>query len=117
MLLNRGTLDGMRILSRKTVEFMTADQLGPEVNIDRLRDYPNINGYGFGLSVAVRRGYGIAGTMGSPGDYHWSGGNGTYFWVDPKEELAVVFMAATPGAIRFRNRQVITSLVLQAIAD
>ena len=49
MLLNRGTLDGMRILGRKTVEFMTADQLGPEVNIDRLRDYPNINGYGFGL--------------------------------------------------------------------
>jgi CubicO group peptidase (beta-lactamase class C family) len=66
MLLNRGTLDGTRILGRKTVEFMTADQLGPEVNIDRLRDYPNINGYGFGLSVAVRRGYGIAGTMGSP---------------------------------------------------
>ena len=117
MLLNRGTLDGTRILGRKTVEFMTADQLGPEVNIDRLRDYPNINGYGFGLGVAVRRGYGVAGTIGSPGDYHWGGANGTYFWVDPKEELAVVFMAATPGAVRFRNRQVITSLVLQAIAD
>ena len=117
MLLNRGTLDGTRILGRKTVEFMTADQLGPEVNIDRLREYPNINGYGFGLSVAVRRGYGIAGTMGSPGDYHWGGANGTYFWVDPKEELAVVFMAATPGPTRFHYRQVITSLVLQAIAD
>jgi CubicO group peptidase (beta-lactamase class C family) len=117
MLLNRGTLDSTRILSRKTVEFMTADQLGPEVNIDRLRDYPNINGYGFGLSVAVRRGYGIAGTMGSPGDYHWGGANGTYFWVDPKEELAAVFMAATPGPTRFHYRQVITSLVLQAIVD
>ena len=117
MLLNRGTLDGTRILGRKTVEFMTADQLGLEVNIDRLRDYPNINGYGFGLSVAVRRGYGIAGMMGSPGDYHWGGGNGTYFWVDPKEELAAVFMAAAPGAARIRNRQIITSLVLQAIAD
>ena len=117
MLLNRGTLDGMRILGRKTVEFMTADQLGPEVNIDRLRDYPNNNGYGFGLSVAVRRGYGIAGTMGSPGDYHWGGANGMYFWVDPKEELAVVFMAATPGPNRFHYRQVIRSLVLQAIAD
>jgi len=117
MLLNRGTLDGARILGRKTVEFMTADQLGPEVNIDRLRDYPNINGYGFGLSVAVRRGYGIAGTLGSPGDYHWGGANGTYFWVDPKEELVVVFMAATPGPARFHYRQVITSLVLQAIVD
>ena len=117
MLLNRGTLDGTRILGRKTVEFMTADQLGLEVNIDRLRDYSNINGYGFGLSVAVRRGYGIAGMMGSPGDYHWGGANGTYFWVDPKEELAAVFMAAAPGAARIRNRQIITSLVLQAIAD
>src|SRR5687767_8187524 len=115
MLLNRGTLDGAHILSRKTVEYMTADQLGPEVNIDRLREYPNNNGYGFGLSVAVRREYGIAGIMGSPGDYHWGGGNGMYFWVDPKEELAVVFMAATPGPPRFHYRQVIRSLVLQAI--
>jgi len=117
MLLNRGTLEDTRILGRKTVEFMTADQLGPEVNTDRLRDYPNINGYGFGLSVAVRRGSGIAGVMGSPGDYHWGGGTGTFFWVDPKEELAVVFMAATPGATRLHYRQAITSLVLQAIVD
>lgn len=117
MLLNRGTLENARILGRKTVEFMTTDQLGPEVNVDSLRDYPNINGYGFGLSVAVRRGYGVAGTMGSPGDYHWGGANGTFFWVDPKEELAVVFMAATPGATRLHYRQVMTSLVLQAIVD
>jgi len=117
MLLNRGTLEDTRILGRKTVEFMTADQLGPEVNTDRLRDYPNINGYGFGLSVAVRRGSGIAGVMGSPGDYHWGGGTGTFFWVHPEEELAVVFMAATPGATRLHYRQAITSLVLQAIVD
>lgn len=117
MLLNRGALENTRILGRKTVEFMTADQLGPEVNIDRLRQYPNINGYGFGLGVAVRRGYGVAGIMGSPGDYHWGGATGTYFWIDPKEELAVVFMAAAPGELRLRNRQLITSLVLQAIAD
>ena len=117
MLLNRGVLDGTRILGRKTVEYMTADHLGPEVNIERLRDYPNINGYGFGLGVAVRRGPGIAGVMGSPGDYHWGGANGTFFWVDPKEDLAVVFMAATPGAARIHYRQVITALVLQAIVD
>ena len=117
MLLNGGTLDGTRILGRETVEYMTADQLGPEVNIDRLRDYPNNSGYGFGLSVAVRRGYGVAGIVGSPTDYNWGGGNGTYFWVDPKEELAVVFMAATPGPARFHYRQVIRSLVLQAIVD
>ena len=117
LLLNKGTLDGTRLLGRKTVEHMTADQIGPEVDVEALRNYPNINGYGFGLGVAVRRGTGVAGIMGSPGDFHWGGAGGTYFWVDPKEELAVVFMAATPGAARLHYRQTITSLVLQAIVD
>ena len=117
MLLSRGILDGNRVLGRKTVEFMTADQLGPEVDIERLRAYPNLNGYGLGLSVAVRRGDGVAGVMGSTGDYNWGGSQGTYFWVDPKEELAVVFMAAAPGPLRLHNRQLITSLVLQSIVE
>ncbi len=117
MLRNKGTLDGVQILGRKTVEYMTADQLGPEVNVDQLRTYPNINGYGFGLAVAVRKGGGVAGVMGSPGDFHWAGANGTFFWVDPKEELTVVFMTASPNELRYHFRQVITSAVLQAIAD
>jgi CubicO group peptidase (beta-lactamase class C family) len=117
MLLNKGVLDGPRILGPKTVEAMTSDQLGPEVNVQRLRDYPNLNGYGFGYSVAVRRGTGVAGIMGSEGDYNWGGANGTYFWVDPSQELAVVFMAAAPGELRLRNRQLITTLVLQAIEN
>jgi CubicO group peptidase (beta-lactamase class C family) len=117
MLRGHGKLGDTQILGRKTVEFMTADQLGPEVNIQKLRDYPNINGYGFGLSLAVRRTVGVPGIMGTPGDFHWGGANGTYFWVDPKEELAVVFMTATPGDLRIHFRQMITTLVLQAIAD
>jgi CubicO group peptidase (beta-lactamase class C family) len=117
MLRNKGKLGNVKILGRKTVEFMTSDQLGPEVNLDQLRDFPNINGYGFGLSVAVRRGTGVAGIMGTPGDFHWGGASGTYFWVDPKEELSVVLFAAAPGAMRVHLRQVITTLVLQAIED
>jgi CubicO group peptidase (beta-lactamase class C family) len=117
MLLSMGQINGTRVLGRKTVEYMTSDQLGPEVNIESLRAYPNINGYGFGLGVAVRRGSGVAGIMGSPGDYHWPGGSGTYFWVDPKEELAAVFMTATLGELRLRYRQLITTLVLQSIVD
>ena len=97
MLLNGGELDGVRILARKTVEYMTADHMGPEIDATRLRDYPNINGYGFGLGVAVRRGAGISGVMSSRGEFHWAGSTGTYFWVDPAEELAVVFMAHAPG--------------------
>lgn len=96
---------------------MTADQLGSGVDRTRLNTYGTLNGgYGFGLGVAVRRGTGGAGMMGSPGDFHWGGAGGTYFWVDPKEELAVVFMAAAPAA-RLRTRQLLPALVLQAIID
>jgi CubicO group peptidase (beta-lactamase class C family) len=116
MLLNGGELDGMRILGRKTVEYMTADHMGPEIDATRLHDYPNINGYGFGLGVAVRRGAGISGVNSSRGEFHWAGSTGTYFWVDPAEELAVVFMAHAPGAMRFYLRQLLHPLVMQALA-
>src|SRR6476620_10565055 len=115
MLLNRGELDGVRILGRKTVEYMTADHMGPEIDATRLRAYPNINGYGFGLGVAVRRGAGISGVNSSPGEFHWAGSTGTYFWCDPVEELAVVFMAHAPGALRYYHRQVMHALVSQAL--
>jgi CubicO group peptidase (beta-lactamase class C family) len=119
MLLNHGLAGDKRILGRKTVEYMTADQLGPDVNVDRLNHFPveHIDGYGFGLGVAVRRTTGVAGIMGSPGEFHWSGSQGTLFWVDPHEELAVVFMTQTPGETRVHYRQVIPTLVLQAIVD
>jgi CubicO group peptidase (beta-lactamase class C family) len=115
MLLNGGELDGARVLGRKTVEYMTADHLGPEIDATNLRNYPNLNGYGFGLGVAVRRGGGISGVASSPGEFHWAGSTGTYFWVDPKEALAVVFMAHAPGAIRYYHRQLMHALVLQAL--
>ena len=115
MLLGRGELDGVRVLSRKTVEFMTSDHLGPEVDLGKLNDYPNIRGYGFGLGVAVRRSAGRGGMPGTAGEFHWAGSTGTYFWVDPSEELVTVFMAHAPGAIRYYHRQLLHALVLQAI--
>jgi CubicO group peptidase (beta-lactamase class C family) len=78
---------------------------------------PACNGYGFGLGFAVRRAPGIAAQLGSMGDYYWSGVYGTYFWIDPVEDIAVVFMAAAPGQIRLRYRQLVRGLVLQAIVD
>jgi CubicO group peptidase (beta-lactamase class C family) len=117
MLGNGGELDGVRILGRKTVEYMSADHLGPEVDATLLREYPNLNGYGFGLGVAVRRGAGVSGVMSSPGEFHWAGSTGTYFWVDPAEALAVVFMAHAPGAVRYYHRQLLHALVLQSLAE
>ena len=115
MLANKGRLDNAQILGRKTVEFMTADHLGPEIQNNIPKVDPARTGYGFGLGVAVRRQDGITPINGSAGDYHWGGAYGTFFWVDPKENLAVVFMAHTPGAIRQFYRALLGALVTQAI--
>jgi len=117
MLLNRGRLGEERILGSKTVDYMTADHLGPEIANYIERTDPTRANYGFGLTMAVRRGTGGPGIMGSPGDFTWGGANGTNFWVDPKEQLVVVFMAHTPGPIRLHYRKVINALVLQAMVD
>ena len=119
MLLNKGTLDGTRILSRKTVEYMTANQLGADVDVSRLHEFAveHMDGFGFGLGVAVRTQAGVAGVPGTPGEFLWSGATGTMFWVDPKEEMAVVFLANTPGPVRRHYRELVKSLVVQSIAD
>jgi CubicO group peptidase (beta-lactamase class C family) len=115
MLRRRGSLGTAHLLGRKTVEYMTSDQLGPEVDITALRNYPNLNGYGFGLSVAVRRGPGVSGIVGSSGDFNWGGAGGTFFWVDPREELTVVLMERTSRDARIHMRQLITTLVYAAL--
>jgi CubicO group peptidase (beta-lactamase class C family) len=68
-----------------------------------------------GLGFAVRTGGG-AGELGSVGEYSWGGLGGTYFWIDPKEEMIAVWMAQGPGQ-REHYRRLFKSLVLQAIAD
>ena len=117
MLLEKGRLGDVRILGRKTVEYMTADHLGPEVENGIATTESARDGYGFGLGVAVRRTAGVSGVTGSKGDYNWGGAYGTYFWVDPEEELAVVFMAHAPGSIRTHTRALMKTLVLQAVVD
>jgi CubicO group peptidase (beta-lactamase class C family) len=117
MLMNHGRLGDTRILGRKTVEYMLADQLGP--NIKNLIGHadPTRADYGFGLGLAVRRTEGVVRLMGSVGDFSWPGASGTNWWVDPKEELAVVFLAHSPGPIRWHYRQAINALVYEAIED
>ena len=119
MLLSKGTFEGTRLLSRKSVEYMTANQLGANVDVSRLHEFPveHMDGFGFGLGVAVRTQPGVAGVPGTPGEFMWSGAQGTMFWVDPKEEMAVVFLANTPGPARRYYRELVKTLVVQAIAD
>jgi CubicO group peptidase (beta-lactamase class C family) len=116
MLINGGVLDGKRIVSRAMLEMMTSDQLGPDIRA-RTTSPTLGEGYTFGLGFAIRQDAGIAPIAGSKGDYTWGGAYGTYFWVDPKEELVAVFMSAAPGEIRVHYRTLLRSLVLQSIAD
>ncbi len=118
MLMNKGQHGEARILGRKTTEYMLSNQLGPEVKnlIGSSADATRAD-YGFGLGLAVRTTPGIARLMGSVGDFSWPGASGTNWWADPKEELAVVFMAHSPGPIRWHYRRVINALVYHAIAD
>jgi len=117
MLMNHGRLGDTRILGRKTVEYMLADQLGPNIKNLIGRADPTRADYGFGLGLAVRRTEGVVRLMGSVGDFSWPGASGTNWWVDPREELAVVFLAHSPGPIRWHYRQAINALVYEAIED
>jgi CubicO group peptidase (beta-lactamase class C family) len=117
MLLNEGRLDGARVLSRATVSLMASDQLGPiaEAGPSPSQGLLGTPGYTFGLGFAVRRGAGVAGVHGSAGDYTWGGFAGTYFWIDPKEELFGILMTQQPGPIRVQYRKLFRQLVYQAL--
>ncbi|HET6838247.1 MAG TPA: serine hydrolase domain-containing protein [Bradyrhizobium sp.] len=117
MLMNGGRAHEAHLLGRKTIDYMLSDQLGPNIkNLVGNAD-PTRADYGFGLGLAVRTTPGVVRMMGSVGQFSWPGASGTDWWVDPKEELAVVYMAAAPGPIRWHYRQKINALVYQAIVE
>ena len=119
-LLNGGELDGVRLVSPKTMELMTANHLAPGTPIgpDMARFEalaPSAEmGQGFGLGFAVRTDTGRNPLPGSIGDYYWGGAQGTYFWIDPKEKLYVVFMMQSPAA-RLSYRFLLRQMVYQAM--
>ena len=119
MLLNGGTLDGKRYLSRTTVALMTSDHLGPKVAtpVQPGELLMGVQGYTFGLGFMVRQGQGMASVPGSEGDYAWAGAGGTFFWIDPKEQVIGLLMAQTPGPQRQYYRRMVKQLVYQAIEN
>jgi CubicO group peptidase (beta-lactamase class C family) len=111
MLLNGGELDGTRIIGRKTLEFMASDHLDASVKIQGTLTQP---GHSFGLGFGVRTQSGIAPFSGSVGQFFWSGMGGTFFWIDPKEDLFAIFMSQAPGQ-RVYTRTLVRNLVYAAM--
>jgi CubicO group peptidase (beta-lactamase class C family) len=111
MLLNGGELDGARIVGRKTLDWMVSDHLDANVEIKGTLTQP---GHSFGLGFGVRTQSGIAPFSGSVGQFFWSGMAGTCFWIDPKEDLFVIFMSQAPNQ-RVYTRTLVRNLVYAAI--
>jgi len=114
MLSNGGEFGGKRILSPKTIAYMGADHIGAGSGVVPGPYYLPGRGFGFGLGFAVRTAAGISPIGGSVGEMNWSGAAGTTFWVDPKEDLTVVFMSQTVSQ-RTRIRATLKNLVYGAM--
>jgi len=119
MLLNEGEYGNARLLAPHTVRLMTSNALPPDVGYaDIARRMGDIGptpemGQGFGLGFAVRTAEGHNPLPGSIGNFYWTGAWGTTFWVDPKENMVVVFMAQTVSQ-RMRIRVALKNLVYGA---
>jgi CubicO group peptidase (beta-lactamase class C family) len=108
MMLNGGALDGKRILSRKTVELMT---------VDHLKDVKFEDGQGFGLGFSVVKDVGARGVPGSTGEFGWGGAYHSTYWVDPKEQIVVVYFTQLIPAGGVDDHGKLRALVYQAIVD
>ncbi|MBC7585422.1 MAG: beta-lactamase family protein, partial [Tardiphaga sp.] len=96
MLLNRGTLDGRRYLKPETIALMTSDHVGPGSGVKRDYYYFPGDGSGFGYGFAVRTKE-LASEPGPVGEYRWDGVGGTFFWIDPVDDMFVIVMMQAPS--------------------
>ena len=115
-MLNKGELDGVRLLGARIVDFMTADHLGNiPVNLGASRALLP-PGHGFGLGFAVRNQLGVATVPGSAGSYFWGGMAGTTFFVDPTENLFAILMLQAPNQREY-YRMLFRDLVYATLLD
>jgi len=120
MLLNGGELDGHRILGRKTIELMTMNHLpdGKDLTELSVAAYTETasEGVGFGLGFAVTLDPTLTGG-GSIGEYYWGGAASTIFWIDPEEDLIVIFLTQLMPSGTFNFRGQLKQFVCSAFAD
>ncbi|MBN8989662.1 MAG: beta-lactamase family protein [Rhizobiales bacterium] len=113
MLLNGGTFEGRRYLKPETIALMTSDHIGPETKIARDYAYYPGESSGFGLGFAVRTSV-PPNTSWPIGEYRWDGVAGTFFFVDPKDDMFAIFMVQTPSQ-RGRIQTGLKTLIYQAM--
>ncbi len=112
MLLNGGRLDNTRIVGRKTIELMSRNHIG---DLPMWED--SLRGYRFGLGFRVMADPGAAAKLVSTGSYGWGGAYGTYFWVDPKEEMIGILMLQLMPYAHLNIRYDFQNAVTQALVD
>ena len=113
MLLNGGTYEGRRYLKPETIALMASDHIGPETKIARDQNYYPGGSSGFGLGFAVRTSV-PPGTAWPLGEYRWDGVGGTFFFIDPEDDLFGIFMVQTPSQ-RGRIQLALKTLIYQAM--
>jgi CubicO group peptidase (beta-lactamase class C family) len=121
MLANGGQLDDRRVLGRKTLELMTCNHLPDgkalmDVAVGGFGE-AGFDGVGFGLGFAVGQGPAATGMAGSAGEFYWGGAASTAFWIDPAEDLYVVFMTQLFPSAAYPFRAQLRALAYQAIDD
>lgn len=121
MLLGGGALDGVRLLSPKTIELMTANHLPdgkdlPALSRSRFSEV-TFSGVGFGLGFAVTVDPAKTMLPGSAGDYSWGGAASTYFWIDPREDLITIFMTQLMPSTTYPIRRELRTLVYSAFTE
>lgn len=118
-MLNKGELDGTRLLGRKTVELMTSNHLGgdmADMGTPRFSE-TTYEGIGFGLGFSVMIDPAKAQILGTPGEYAWGGAASTAFWVDPKEDMFVVFLTQLMPSSAYPFRRELRVLTYQSIIE
>lgn len=121
MLLNRGELDGQRLLGRKTVEYMRVNHLPDNRDMAAMGQpvwsETSYDGIGFGLGFAVVLDPVKAHIITSPGEHHWGGAASTFFWIDPEEALFTIFLTQLMPSSAYPIRRELRAAVYQAITE
>jgi CubicO group peptidase (beta-lactamase class C family) len=123
MMLGGGTLDGVQILSPKTVQLfgrnlLPGNKLLSDMSASATFTETGYNGVGFSIGCGVTMDTALTRLPGTPGEFYWGGAASTAFWIDPKEDLAVVFMTQVMGSdARLTLRRDLRTLVYSAMTE